>query len=238
MGLRELVLPAACWHSRFRRARAAPAGPRDRAADRADRRELPAAGARAPGDRWSGWAGPAVPPPRAVSWFFYLHDYQKERGCSRSSIPERDPLGAAYHAIQSQIAVGSGGLVRQGLPAGLAEPARLPARAADRLRLLGARPRSGGFVGRGASCSALPGPDAARALDRARLEGAFGSYLAVGVVAMFFWAGAINVGMVLGVSAPVVGVPLPFSRPGARRWSRAWIGVGLLMNVSMRRYVF
>jgi len=65
----------------------------------------------------------------------------------------------------------------------------------------------------------------------------FGSYLAVGIVALFFWAGLINVGMVIGV-VPVVGVPLPMLSYGGSALLTCMIAIGLLMNVSMRRYVF
>jgi rod shape determining protein RodA len=54
---------------------------------------------------WLGAAGVAA---AGSAWFFYLHDYQKERVLTFLD-PDRDPLGSAYHAIQSQIAVGSGG---------------------------------------------------------------------------------------------------------------------------------
>ena len=65
----------------------------------------------------------------------------------------------------------------------------------------------------------------------------FGAYLAVGIVALFFWAGAINVGMVIGV-LPVVGVPLPMLSYGGSALLTCMVALGLLMNVSMRRYIF
>jgi rod shape determining protein RodA len=65
----------------------------------------------------------------------------------------------------------------------------------------------------------------------------FGAYLAIGVTGMFFWAGTINVGMVIGV-LPVVGVPLPLFSYGGSSLLTCMLGIGLLMNVSMRRYIF
>ena len=65
----------------------------------------------------------------------------------------------------------------------------------------------------------------------------FGAYLALGIVALFFWGGAINVGMVLGL-APVVGVPLPLLSKGGSSLVVCMGALGLLMNISMRRYVF
>ncbi len=45
-------------------------------------------------------------------WHF-MHDYQKQRILTFLN-PERDPLGAGYHIIQSKIAIGSGGLFGKG----------------------------------------------------------------------------------------------------------------------------
>jgi len=54
---------------------------------------------------------------------------------------------------------------------------------------------------------------------------------------MMFWHVAINIGMVSGV-VPVVGVPLPFLSYGGSFLLAVMAGVGLLMNVQMRRYFF
>jgi rod shape determining protein RodA len=47
----------------------------------------------------------------------------------------------------------------------------------------------------------------------------------------------INVAMVLGL-APVIGVPFPLLSYGGSALLAALIGLGLLLNVSMRRYMF
>src|SRR5690606_33521161 len=47
-----------------------------------------------------------------VMWHF-LHDYQKNRVLVFLD-PERDPLGAGYHIMQSKIALGSGGIGGKG----------------------------------------------------------------------------------------------------------------------------
>jgi rod shape determining protein RodA len=61
--------------------------------------------------------------------------------------------------------------------------------------------------------------------------------LAVGVVSVLFWPAALNIAMVLGL-APVIGVPLPFFSYGGSALVTSMVALGLLMNVSMRRYVF
>jgi rod shape determining protein RodA len=54
---------------------------------------------------------------------------------------------------------------------------------------------------------------------------------------MFFWHVLINIGMVLGLM-PVVGLPLPFLSYGGSFLLSTLIGMGLLLSVSMRRYLF
>jgi len=49
-----------------------------------------------------------------IMWFFLMHDYQKTRVMTLID-PEKDPLGAGYHIIQSKIAIGSGMLFGKGL---------------------------------------------------------------------------------------------------------------------------
>jgi len=59
----------------------------------------------------------------------------------------------------------------------------------------------------------------------------------VGVVGMLFWPAVINIGMVLGL-APVIGVPLPLVSYGGSQLMANLVALGLLLNVSMRRYMF
>jgi len=59
----------------------------------------------------------------------------------------------------------------------------------------------------------------------------------VGVVAALFWPAILNIAMVLGL-APVIGVPLPFFSYGGSALVSMLVALGLLLNVSMRRYVF
>ena len=170
-----------------------------------------------------------------LAWFYYLHDYQKERVLTFLH-PERDPLGAAYHAIQSQIAVGSGGLLGRGFLRGpQSQLDFLPEQQTDFVfSVLG---EEWGFVG-AAVVLLLYLAMMVRGLMIARAsKDLFGAYLALGVVGLFLWAGAVNVAMVLGV-LPVVGIPLPFLSYGGSSLVTCLLGIGLLMNVSMRRYVF
>ena len=171
----------------------------------------------------------------ALGGWFLLHDYQRQRIYTFVS-PERDPLGAGYHIIQSKIAVGSGGLFGRGFGKGTqAQLSFLPERHTDFAFSVFAE--EWGFAG----CLLLLCLYllivlwglyiARRASDR------FGMFLAFGVSAMLFWHIVVNLGMVIGL-LPVVGVPLPLFSYGGTSMITTMTGVGLLLNVSMRRFMF
>jgi rod shape determining protein RodA len=170
-----------------------------------------------------------------VGWAFILRPYQKERVLTFLN-PESDPLDSGYHIIQSKIAVGSGGLFGKGFMDGTqAQLSFLPERHTDFAFSVFAE--EWGFVG----CMLLLllylfiiiwGLYIAR-----RAGDSFGMYLAVGVVAMFFWHTVVNLGMVIGL-LPVVGVPLPLFSYGGTSMVTTMVGVGILLNVSMRRFMF
>ncbi len=170
-----------------------------------------------------------------VAWFFFLHDYQKERVFTFLN-PERDPLGAAYHSIQAQIAVGSGGLFGKGFMLGSQSQLDfLPEEQTDFVfSVLG---EEWGFVGSAIVLLLYLGILIRGLMIAHSSKDLFGAYLAVGIVSLFFWAGMINVGMVIGV-LPVVGVPLPMLSYGGSALLTCMVALGLLMNVSMRRYIF
>jgi rod shape determining protein RodA len=72
---------------------------------------------------------------------------------------------------------------------------------------------------------------ASRSRDR------FGVLLCVGVATIIFWQVVINIGMVTGIM-PVVGIPLPFFSYGGSSLVCLLVAIGLVMNVSMRRFLF
>ncbi len=63
----------------------------------------------------------------------------------------------------------------------------------------------------------------------------FGTYVAAGVASMFAIQMFVNVGMVLGIM-PITGIPLPLVSYGGSAMIANLIGVGLLLNVHMRRF--
>jgi rod shape determining protein RodA len=65
----------------------------------------------------------------------------------------------------------------------------------------------------------------------------FGATVCVGVAALLFWHVAINIGMVSGI-LPVVGVTLPLISYGGSSILTNMVALGLVMNVSVRRYAY
>ena len=61
--------------------------------------------------------------------------------------------------------------------------------------------------------------------------------LVFGMLAILFWHVIINVAMVTGLM-PVVGVPLPMFSYGGSSLASMMFAVGIMINVSMRRYIF
>jgi len=158
-----------------------------------------------------------------IVWNYFLRIYQKNRVLNFLN-PERDPLRSGYHLIQSKIAVGSGGLFGKGFMQGTQSQLRfLPEQHTDFafsvfLLLYFVLIIWGMHV-------------AGRCNDR------FGTLLAVGVTAMLFWHIIINIGMVIGLF-PVVGVPLPLFSYGGTSMITSMVGVGILLNIDMRRFMF
>jgi rod shape determining protein RodA len=63
----------------------------------------------------------------------------------------------------------------------------------------------------------------------------FGTYIAAGVASMFAIQVFVNVGMVIGIM-PITGIPLPFLSYGGSSLLATFLGIGLLLNVHMRRF--
>lgn len=174
---------------------------------------------------------PAVLP---FGWFF-LHDYQKQRILTFLD-PGNDPLGAGYHIIQSQIAIGSGGFWGKGFLQGTQSQLRfLPEKHTDfAFAVFG---EEWGFFGSMILLTLFCSFLYQIYIVALEAKDEFGSYLAAGVFFYFFWQILINMGMVLGIM-PVVGIPLPFVSYGGSASVVNFCMIGLAMNVAMRRFVF
>ncbi len=162
-----------------------------------------------------------------------LKDYQKTRIYTFLD-PSLDPRGAGYHAIQSQIAVGSGGLVGRGFMEGSqAQLGYLPARHTD--FVFSVLAEEAGFVGVLVTL-ALYLLLLWRMLETARLaRDRLGAFIVAGVTAAFAFQVVYNVGMVAGL-VPVKGLPLPLMSYGGSSVVSSLMGIGLILSVRMRRF--
>ncbi|OIO00967.1 MAG: rod shape-determining protein RodA [Desulfovibrionaceae bacterium CG1_02_65_16] len=175
-----------------------------------------------------------VPTITPLFWFV-LKDYQKRRILAFLD-PATDPLGSGYHILQSEIAVGSGRLFGKGFLAGTQSQLRfLPEKHTDfAVAVFG---EEWGFFGMIIMLSLFCAYLYQIAVVARDAKDPYGSFLAAGVFFYFFWQILINMGMVMGLM-PVVGVPLPFVSYGGSATLVNFCLVGLVLNISMRRYLF
>jgi rod shape determining protein RodA len=163
-----------------------------------------------------------------------LKGYQKQRILTFLE-PDRDPLGAGYHIIQSKIAIGSGMLSGKGFLKGTQNALSfLPEHHTD--FIFSVLAEDWGFIGSGAVLFlflmlVVWGLNVAHGC-----RDPFGSLLAVGITALIGWEVFINIGMVMGLM-PVVGIPLPFISYGGSAILSMMLCMGILMNISMRKYL-
>lgn len=147
--------------------------------------------------------------------------------------PTSDLKGSNYHAMQSKIAVGSGGVNGKGWMEGTQTGLRyLPEQHTDFIFSVFAEEQGylkclGLLVLYAAILLAAMGV-AAGAKER------FGAYVAVGVAAMIFWQVFENIGMVTGL-LPITGITLPLMSYGGSSMVSVMIGIGLLINVALKR---
>jgi rod shape determining protein RodA len=161
-----------------------------------------------------------------------LHDYQRNRVLTFLE-PERDPLGAGYHILQSKIALGSGGIFGKGFMEGTQSQLNfLPEKHTDFIfTMLG---EELGLVG-GLVLLALYFVVLMFSLNVAlQCRNQFGRLVAIGVSMTFFFYVFINTSMVMGL-LPVVGVPLPLVSYGGTAMLSLMFAFGLLMSVHIHR---
>ena len=172
-------------------------------------------------------AGAAVP----LVWHL-MHDYQRQRVLTLLD-PQSDALGAGYHIIQSQIAIGSGGVFGKGWMNGSqAQLEFLPERSTDfifavigeELGLLGLFALLLGYL-------FIVGRSMYMAMQ---CRDAFARLLAGSIALTFFVYACVNAGMVMGL-LPIVGVPLPLVSYGGTSFVTLMAGFGILMSLHSSR---
>lgn len=167
------------------------------------------------------------------AWHF-LHNYQKNRVLTFLN-PERDPLGAGYHIIQSKIALGSGGIFGKGFLGGTQSHLNfLPEKHTDFIFTM--LSEEFGMIG-GVIVIAINlliiGYSYFFALRSASY---FGKLMAVGLASSYFLYVIINISMVLGM-LPVVGVPLPLISYGGTVIMSVMMGFGIILAVNSNRMI-
>src|SRR5476649_1258461 len=176
----------------------------------------------------------AIPLLGAAAWgaWHFIHDYQRQRILTFLN-PETDRLGAGYHIIQSQIAIGSGGVFGKGWMNGSqAQLEFLPERSTDFIfAVIG---EEFGLLGL-LVLLILYVFVVSRAIFLAtQTQETFARLLAGSLALTFFVYVFINAGMVTGL-LPVVGVPLPLVSYGGSSVVTLLAGFGILMALYSRR---
>jgi len=163
-----------------------------------------------------------------------LKEYQQKRILTLFN-PENDPLGSGYHIIQSQIAVGSGGIFGKGWTKGSQSHLDfLPEKHTDFIfSMLG---EEFGFIGTisviGLICliTYLTYSIASKSFSNN-----FNKMIGYGIISNYFFVSMINMSMVIGI-LPIVGLPLPLVSYGGSSMISYFIGFGIILSIdrSMR----
>ena len=168
-----------------------------------------------------------------VAWHF-LHTYQKNRVLTFLD-PERDPLGAGYHIIQSKIALGSGGVFGKGFLNGTQSHLNfLPEKHTDFIFTM--LSEEFGMIGAALVILINFLIIAYSFVFALRSASYFGKLTAIGLATNYFLYVMINIAMVLGL-LPVVGIPLPLISYGGTVLLSVMTGFGIILAVNTNRNI-
>lgn len=164
-----------------------------------------------------------------VLWNVVLKDYQRERVVTLFD-PYKDPLGAGYHTIQSQIAVGSGGLWGKGFREGTqAQLGFLPERHTDFIFAVYAE--EFGLMGALLLLALIVLICCRCLLIAGRAKNLYCTCIVASIAMVFFLTSIINLFMVSGL-LPVVGMPLPLVSYGGTALLATLLGFGIILSVA------
>ncbi len=170
-----------------------------------------------------------------VAWYYLMKPYQKMRILSFINI-DADPSGFGYHAKQAIIAVGSGRWFGKGFMQGTQHKLQfIPEHHTDFIFTVFSE--EWGFVGSVVLFSFFIA-FIHRCLKIAmEAHDDLGAVMAFGIASIIYVQFTVNVLMAIHL-APVVGIPLPFISYGGSSLVSTMASVGLLLNISTRRYMF
>ena len=174
----------------------------------------------------------AIIPLAWLLWEYGMHAYQQSRVLTLLD-PERDPLGAGYHIIQSKIAIGSGGVYGKGWLNGTQSHLEfLPESSTD--FIFAVFSEEFGLIGTIALLSLYLAVVARGLYIANQAQNTFNRLLAGSITLTFFVYVFVNIGMVIGI-LPVVGLPLPLVSYGGTSMVTLMAGFGILMSIHTHR---
>ena len=158
-----------------------------------------------------------------------LKEYQQKRILTLFN-PENDPLGSGYHIIQSQIAVGSGGIFGKGWTKGSQSHLDfLPEKHTDFIfSMLG---EEFGFLGTISVIGLIVLITyLTYSIASKSFSDNFNKMIGYGIISNYFFVSMINMSMVIGI-LPVVGLPLPLVSYGGSSMISYFIGFGIILSI-------
>ena len=167
-----------------------------------------------------------------ILYMFVLPEHAKTR-IDVYLNPNIDPRGSGYNIIQSKLAIGAGQLLGMGILKG------------NQTQLGYLYPKTTDFIfsvigeEMGFAVSSIIIVLYVFLINKAvyvakTAKDDLGSYIAMGIVGIFFFHMIENIGMTMGL-LPITGVPLPFVSYGGSSLVTNFICIGLLLNISGKR---
>jgi rod shape determining protein RodA len=144
--------------------------------------------------------------------------------------PTTDPRQSGYHVIQSQVAIGSGGLFGRGWTEGTQKRlAFLPEQHTDFIFAVVGEEM--GFIGVAVALTLFMVLFLRIVRIAERASDSFSSLIAFGLLSSWLVHVLVNVGMTLGLM-PITGIPLPFFSYGGSFMLASWLAIGVLLRIS------
>ncbi len=167
-----------------------------------------------------------------IAWTYILQPYQKDRILSFLN-PGTDVQGSGWQVLQSQIAVGSGGLLGTGLTNGTQSRGQfLPVQESDFVFAVLAQEL--GFIGAIVIFLLFTALIWRVVVSAWKSRDPFGTLFGAGVASLLMFQVFVNVGMVIGI-LPVTGIPLPFISHGGASLVAIALGLGVIQSINIRQ---
>lgn len=181
------------------------------------------------------FSGAALLVMASPAWYIFLAKAHQKNRIMTFFDPYRDPTGAGYNIIQSQIAIGSGGIQGKGwLNGAQSQLDFIPESHTD--FILAVLAEEFGLLGVLFLISLYIAVLARGFYIALTAQDTFSRLLAGSIVLTFFFYAFINMAMVSGLM-PVVGLPLPLVSKGGTSVVTLLTGFGILMSIQTHKRV-